>query len=146
MKTIRSNDDFEALLERLKSSTSVVAQLQTLQDICSLGVPARLIAIKAALDIKDTVRGMAAIADLIEGVYNDVEPIHEPALVLLAENKSEASTKYLCELVYIFERKVSRTTLKKALLRVWEKSPKQRENIAYTLRLRGFRRFLRWWI
>ncbi len=146
MKIIMSNDDFETLLERLKSSTSVVPQHQTLQDICSLGVPARLVAIKAALDIKDTVRGMAAIADLIEGVHNDVEPIHEPALILLAENKSEASTKYLCELAYILERKVSRTTLKKALLHVWEKSPEQRENIAYTLRRRGFRRFLGWWI
>jgi hypothetical protein len=115
------------------------------EEICRMGVPARLTAIKAVLAISDPIRGIGIMGDLISGEFCRVEPIYEPALELLATNPTEASAWYLCELSHRFEAHVSRDKVKQALVDAWKRCPSQRRNIVYTLRKRGFKGFLRWW-
>jgi hypothetical protein len=127
------------LLEQLKKSSSYSEQRLICQKICQQGILARLAAIKDVLNIDHRTQGMAIICDLIDGAETGVEAIYEHALALLAENEMESSTWYLCELTHVIAPRVSRTSLKEAMLKCLIKSPKQREDIVYTLHKNGFR-------
>lgn len=114
--------------------------------ICRMGVPARLYAIKESKGMDSFIR-IGIVANLTVGGLRDQEQSHGPVLVLLSESSNPDDWDCLCELSHIFEGKVSRADLRGALVKVWRKADGVlKENIAYTLRRRGFARIGPWWL
>jgi hypothetical protein len=114
--------------------------------LCELGVAARLAGLKSVHRIDDVMARMGVAAALIAKEPGLREGIYREALDLLSRSRRDDDVFLMSELVHIFDDHVPRSLLRSALIRVWKRSSGAlRENLSYDLRRRGNRFFINWW-
>jgi hypothetical protein len=121
--------------------------LEATLGLCRDGLQARLAALDESLRIKDMFARHRVVGDIVSGRAIDAEGIEREAIWHMANSCRSEHWDLLAELAIVFERSVTRGEFKSALVTAWKKAGGvTKENLAYSLRRRGFNHFFGVWI